>query len=297
VIHALLGLASPLVSDTTEALVSTPGGLVPKSRVHAIPEGARVHHTGTEVHIIAADGTTIHSAPVSKGNSPVASIFGDSNSVASRDIAQGYVAYSYWNNTGTSQIASFSTSYVVPANPKTTNDQIIYIFNGLVPNSFDGIFQPVLQFGVSPAGGGLYWAVASWFIVGYNVYYTNPVEVQPGQAITGVMTFQGSTGSGSSEEYKWNCIFSGIPSSSLSISTTEVYNWVYEVLELYYVDTAAELPTGTTVMTNIQVVTQDGQHPSMLWGAISDPGDSISMTIVSGTSTNGTMKITYPPST
>ncbi|KAF8889549.1 hypothetical protein CPB84DRAFT_1849348 [Gymnopilus junonius] len=295
-IQAFLSIANPVLSDTTEELVSTPGGLVPKSRVHAVPESARVHHTGSEVHIVASDGTTIHSTPVTKGNSPVAKLFGEPSSVASRDLAEGYVAYSYWNNTGKSQIASFTTSYVVPPIPKTTNDQILYFFNGLVPNSFDGIFQPVLQFGVSPAGGGLYYAVASWFIVGFETYYTTPVKVQPGQTITGVMTFEGTTGSGSSEQYKWNSIFSGIPTSSLSISTTEVYNWIYEVLEIYYVSTASELPTGTTTMTNIQIMTQDGQHPSMLWGAISDPGDSISMSIISGTSTNGTMMITYPVS-
>ena len=234
---------------------------------------------------------------MTKGDSPVSKTF-NSKSVASRDLAEGYVAYSYafWNDTGKSDIGSFSTSYVVPPIPKSTNDQIIYIFNGLVPNSFDGIFQPVLQFGVSPSGGGMYWAVGSWFIVGYNTYYTTPVKVQPGQTITGVMTFQGTTGSGSSEQYKWNCIFTGIPSSSLSISTTEVYDWIYEVLEIYYVSTPAQLPTGSTVMTNIQIATQDGKHPTMAWGAYGDPGDSIGMTIVSESTTNGTMKITYPTS-
>ncbi|KAF8896884.1 hypothetical protein CPB84DRAFT_1781664 [Gymnopilus junonius] len=52
--HVMGGIASPLDSRANEELVQTPAGLIPKSNVHAIPHGARVHQSPTEVQIIGA---------------------------------------------------------------------------------------------------------------------------------------------------------------------------------------------------------------------------------------------------
>jgi len=288
------GLASPIETSDTEELVRTPGGLFPKSNVHAVPEGAQVHHTGTEVHLIGSDGTIIHSAPVSTRVSTQPKFTGTETSVAPRALSSGYVAYSYWKNAGKSNIASFSTSWIVPPTPAKQDGQILYIFNALVPNSFDGIFQPVLQFGDTPAGGGNYWAVASWYIVGTHTYYTAPAQVKVGQNLTGVMTFKSSSTSGSTTTYLWNSIFTGIPSTSLTIGSTEIFNYAYEALEIYTATGPSDLPTGNTMMTNIDIATLDGGHPALNWTAVSDSTEGFQMNVVSSASTNGVMQITYP---
>jgi hypothetical protein len=53
----------------------------------------------------------------------------------------------------------------VPTAPWTQTTQTVYFFPG-VQSTLDGgcgILQPVLQWGTSPAGGGEYWTIASWW--------------------------------------------------------------------------------------------------------------------------------------
>jgi len=270
----------------------TPGGLRPKSNVHAVPEGARINHTPTEVQVISADGTILHSALRDK-----TSATGRSSSLAPRDLSEGYVAYSYWVNQGSSPISSFCTSWEVPPAPTNWDGELLYIFNGLIPTSFDAILQPVLQYGDSPSGGGAYWAVASWFVddASDSAYYTSVTEVSVGQSLAGVMKLVSTTGSGSSTTYNWNSVFTGISGTSLSTSTTEMLTWAYEALEIYYVTGASDLPTGTMSMTDISIAFQNGASPSTInWTAANDTSDKIYMSILSDSSSNGMVKITYP---
>lgn len=280
----------------------TPGGLIPKSNVHAVPEGARIHHTPTTIQIIDADGAVLHSADLSGSKSPSGRVLGgipktgSPTTTAPRELSSGYVAYSYYN--ASSPITTFSTSWAVPPVPRDYDGQLIYLFNGLIPNSFDAILQPVLQYGQSPAGGGAYWAVASWYVYDNNLaYYTSAVSgVKVGQVLTGVMTTTSTTGSGSTTTYNWNSVFTGITSTSLSISTTELFNWAYEALEIYTIGSNSDLPVGTTTFSNINIVEQSGAHASsIVWTAKSDATDKISMAVLSNSSSSGSMMISYPP--
>ncbi|KAF4611241.1 hypothetical protein D9613_006479 [Agrocybe pediades] len=300
-IQAWVSLANPLLSSTSdsvsEELVRTPGGLVPKSSVHAIPEGARIHHNSTHVQLIAADGSIIHSATTSKKISTRPKITGTPTSVAPRTLESGYVAYSYWHNTDNTtngNIATYSTTWTVPPTPQRKDGQIIYIFNGLIPASFDGILQPVLQFGSTPAGGGNYWAVASWYLVGSQTYYTVPAQVKAGQSLTGVMSLMSTTLNGPTVSYHWKSVFTSVPSTAFTLSTTEVFNYAYEALEIYYASGPTDLPTGKTMMSNITISTVGGTHPALNWTAISDSVEGFGMSVVSSSSTNGAVQITYP---
>ncbi|KAF8889550.1 hypothetical protein CPB84DRAFT_1749274 [Gymnopilus junonius] len=264
----------------SDELVATPAGLFPRANIHSVPEGARIHHRLNEVQLVAATVASFTLLPFVTNISPVP--------------ISGYVAYSYWKNAGKSNIGSFSTSWVVPPVPKTADGQILYIFNALVPNSFDGIFQPVLQFGATPAGGGNYWAAASWYIVGSHTYYTVPAQVEAGQNITGVMTYEGTEGSGSNLEYLWEAVFTGIPSTSLYIGTSEVFNYAYEALEIYTASGPSDLPTGSTMMANINIATQDGGHPTLNWTSVVDSADGFKIAVISSASIDGSVQITYP---
>jgi hypothetical protein len=268
----------------------TPGGLIPKSKVHAVPDGARIHHTPTQIQIIGADGTILHTAPITKGDSRKIDITptGRTDVVL---IQSGYVAYTYWKNNQAKEVTNFSTVWPVPSKPTTYHAQLLYWFNGLVPNSFDAILQPVLQYGISPAGGGDYYAVASWFVVAGSAYWSSLTRVSVGQQLTGVITLTKHFNTGT---YHWNSAFTGIPLSSLDISTEEVLDWAYEALEIYRTQVKTDLPAGKTPMTAINI-SNGGQHaPSIGWTAVSDAADNVHMAVISTSSTNGALQITYP---
>lgn len=53
--------------------------------------------------------------------------------------------------------------WAVPPAPPANDGQILYFWNGVEPDDNSAVLQPVLQWGSTPAGGGAYWAVASWY--------------------------------------------------------------------------------------------------------------------------------------
>ncbi|KAF9558785.1 hypothetical protein CPC08DRAFT_709373 [Agrocybe pediades] len=298
---ALCSPISTAASDEVQPgrLVMTPAGLFPVSNIHLVPEGGRVHHTSKAIHLLDADGGIVHTSPIDDMVHPTSihqalRLPTLTSSIVPRAFNSGYVAYSYWKNTNPSPISFFSTTLTVPPFPAKIDGQLLYLFNGLIPNSFDGILQPVLQFGSSPAGGGNYWAVASWYLVNSNIYFTTPKQVDSGKVITGVMTLTNSTTSGNTTTYNWNSVFTNMPSTSLSISTTEALTYAYEALEIYSVSGASELPRGSTKMSSINIVTQDGRHPNVNWTVVKDKVDGFELVVVKNGSTNGEVDITYP---
>lgn len=252
-----------------------------------------MHQTPTEVQIIGANGTILHSVPFDKSSKPAVSPFkkpGNSTSSSRRALPQGYIAYAYWDNPDSSPISDFATTWTVPPIPANTDGQLLYWFNALVPPSDDAILQPVLQFGVSPAGGGPYYSIASWYLINSNVYYSSLIQVQPGQQLTGYMILANTQTSGSTTQYDWAAYFGGYRDTILTAGTTEVLNWAYEALEIYNAQSDADLPTGSTEMSGISISYQNGQSPSSLpWTTVSDPSNGIFMSVISSSS----VQITY----
>jgi len=82
----------------------------------------------------------------------------------------------------------------VPSAPKT-NGATIFLFNGVEPQVDPGswIMQPVLQYGGSYAGGGNYWAMASW-LVGSKVYVSTLTPVNTGDTLVGTTEEIGDSG-------------------------------------------------------------------------------------------------------
>ena len=80
-------------------------------------------------------------------------------------------------------ISYFNTTWLVPPAPATYNGQLVYLYTGMKPADYGAILQPILQYGVSPAGGGAYWPVANWYVTETDAYYTSLVDVAVGKAI------------------------------------------------------------------------------------------------------------------
>ncbi|KAF8879200.1 hypothetical protein CPB84DRAFT_1793524 [Gymnopilus junonius] len=292
--HVLIGMAGPLEIRSSEELVHTPAGFIPKSNVHAVPKGARVHQSATEVHIIAANGTVLHSAPYTGSNSkPVGQIQRATTSTR-RDLQSGYIAYAYWNNAGASPISFFNTNWIVPPTPSSLDSQLVYWFNGLIPQALGWILQPVLQYGVSPAGGGEFYAIASWWLVGNNAYHTDVIPVSSGTFLQGQMSLTGTSTSGGEMTYDYESTFVGYPDTTISATNTTELTWAYEALEMYNAESISDLPSGNTMFSSIDISFQDGQHPpSISWNVASDSMDGITMTVLSDSATTGSLLLTY----
>ncbi|KAF8888467.1 hypothetical protein CPB84DRAFT_1749487 [Gymnopilus junonius] len=289
-------IATPLKNSLASELVQTPAGVLPKSNIHAVPHGALVHQTAIGVQVIASNGTILHFVPIPEGKPDVGLLPRlTSNTIGRRNLPNGYLAQANWGNKGTSPISFFSTNWTVPPTPASWDGQLLYWFNGIEPSSGVGILQPVLQYGLSGIGGGRFYSIASWWLIGNHGYHTNPIEVSPGTSLQGLMTLTGTLTSGNVTTYNYESTFVGFPNTTISASSTEELKWAFEVLEVYNTKSVSDLPIGNTVFSGINVTFQNGQQPSSIpWTTINhDATDGITMKILSSSGSNGSLLLTY----
>jgi hypothetical protein len=132
------------------------------------------------------------------------------------------------------------------------------------------IVQPVLQFGGSAAGGGNYWAIASWNCCLAGIAdFSTIVNVSPADTIIGVITSNCAAGSNSCAT--WNIISEdyttgGKTALIKSMSDGQVWNWAFgAVMEVYNVTKCADYPPNTGVTFSVNLFDQN-------LNPIADPG-------------------------
>lgn len=227
-------------------LTSTPAGYRQKGLVRQVEAGQTIRKTGGSYQIIAADGTVVGKIK----RTPKVSMPLDAN---------GWITYTKWSLISGESVLSFATSWAVPPVPSSRDNQLVYLFNGMTTASDTVIIQPVLQFGVSGAGGGDYWSVASWYVTSDGqAFHTQAVKVNPGDVLTGVMTEKGNSG----QKYSYSSEFKGIANTYLGVEGVEQMQNIYETLEAYNVTGCGDYPTGMTAFREINIE---------LWGNISVP--------------------------
>jgi hypothetical protein len=144
----------------------------------------------------------------------------------------------------------FYAEWVVPP-PPGSSGSTIYIFNGIMNGPFSGlvsgayIIQPVLQWGPSPAGGGDYWALAVWYVLGDCYWrYSSLIQVSPGDKIAGLIMHDGILPSN-----PWIIEARDLTtgqSTSMTISGASlplsIFQYVTLTLEGYNINSASSLP-------------------------------------------------------
>lgn len=247
-------------------LVMTPGGLRPRSMIHFVEPGHALRMVEREMHEIdlrTGRVVRVHKLNLPTGQAPA--------------LGSGWITYAYWNNGTGNSISSFRTTWIVPPEPSTKSNQLIYLFNGIQNYGANyGILQPVLQWGASGGGlgGGKYWSVANWYVTsGGDAFHSQHVQVNVGDALTGVMTRTGQSGG----TFSYTSNFDGVANVSLSVQNIAELLWCNETLEVYglndcdeYPDTLytafrkIEIKTGNTTpavnWTPVDKVTDCGQH-------------------------------------
>jgi hypothetical protein len=261
--------------------VLTPGGFRPRSLVHKVEEGEALQ---------AADGRV---GKLDLARNTLMAM--EEISVAPEELpalGSGWITYAYWNNGTGNTITSFGTTWTVPPPPTTQEGQTIFLFNGIQNYGENyGILQPVLQWGPSAAGGGSYWAIASWYVTsGGQAFHTNLIEIGAGSNLTGVMTLTGRSGG----LFNYMSEFQGIGGTSLPVQGIAELLWCNETLEAYSVNQCSDYPaTNMTALTAIDLQT-GSVTPGLNWTPVNTVQDCGQHTVVvSNSATNGEVDIYY----
>jgi hypothetical protein len=180
------------------------------------------------------------------------------------DLEQGWIAFTWWKNPTGEPLRWFSSMWKVPPPPTARRRQTLFFFNGLQnsgPNY--GILQPVLQWGVSAAGGGDYWSVASWYVTSRGQAFHTPLQrVEPGDVLVGVMQLVARERG----KFSYSCEIAGLPRTRLLLKNVAELDWSTESLEAYHVKGCGEYSPGAVPFSNIELRTD--VHPEMRWTAV-----------------------------
>jgi len=260
-------------SVAPEELVLTPGGLRPKSFVHRIEPGTILDGTDGRYRLqhrsgrVVADFGVTPFRPVGRPLMPRNVFFPIAEEIPA--LGSGWITYAAWsNNTGT-PVSRFATNWLVPRAPATQSGQTIFLFNGIQNATM--IYQPVLQWGTSAAGGGNFWSVASWYADGQTgqSFHSSLVNVNAGDLLVGVMTLTGQSAAGLS----YICEFQGIANTALPIQNIQELTWCCETLEAYSITKCSDYPdTDKTAMAAIDVRTGN-TTPAIVWTVSDDVTD------------------------
>ena len=179
-------------------------------------------------------------------------------------LGSGWITYCYWNNGTGTPLSTFKTMWQVPPPPSVQDSgEVVFLFNGIQNYGTNfGILQPVLQWGVSAAGGGPYWSVASWYVTsGGQAFHTNLVRVDPDDTLIGVMTLTGQSGS----SFSYTSQFQGINGTVLPVQNIAELQWCNETLEAYGINACGDYPdTPMTEFTEIYLRT-GAKVPPVSW--------------------------------
>ncbi|KAJ7458629.1 hypothetical protein FB451DRAFT_1406383 [Mycena latifolia] len=259
---ALLLLVPQALAAPFAAMALTPGGYRFSASIHEVPLDGHIAHVGSHIHVINATGQVVQvtsSAP--RVPTPVP------------EEASGWISYASWLNSDPSPISSFTASWIVPPVPTAQHGQTIFLFNSIEPATGDAILQPVLQYGPSAAGGGDFWAVATWYLFGDQTFFTQPVAVQVGQPLTGNISLAGTHRA----TYSYTVSFAHIHSTALTIHGSAPLSWATETLEAY----------------GINVALAGGVVPAVAWGNTDDVADGLTTTVDVDGATDAQITITY----
>lgn len=177
----------------------------------------------------------------------------------------GWVEYADW--TATETPGNMATTWHVPDVPANDVGQTVFYFPSYEPTNGQAIVQPVLQYGVSAAGGGSYWAIASWWVgPGGAARHSSLLQVQPGDTIRGTIKASNCDANG-------GCKFLIVTrdetldnARQLTVVESAPYVWVqWGVLEAYGVTDCSQFPPENVTFQSLVLDDQDGTPLSPAW--------------------------------
>lgn len=241
--------------------VQIPGELIRPDCVHEIPNGAKVEiENGRITGDVMLNGALYahydactEEAVVTRHLDHAQSAQGGAHNPGT---GNGWVEADQWNAplSSSDDIDYLGGTWKVPTYP-TMDGALIYMFNGIVPADGSWILQPVLQFGAGPAGGGNYWAIASWLVSSSQAFHSPLESVNPGNTISGYTEMTSISGSTKYWEVMAQDTTTGAYSWISAHVSGEQWTWAFRgVLEAYNVSSCSQFPSsGKVIFSNSQV--------------------------------------------
>jgi len=272
----LLIVAASILLVHADRMTLTPFGYMPASCVHGVENNAHILSVDADqnMHVRLEDGTMKAIPPCHTNEHVISRAVTRSRRSKDVTLPNGWAAYASWDSP--SEIVYFNGGWTCPPVPSEQSVQTLFLFTGL-QNAFDlaadpaatvSIIQPVLQWGPSEAGGGNYWAIASWYVTSTgSAVYSTLITVSPGDAILGNMTVSNAKWDISTIQAKTN------RATSIKVNPQATELWAFVTLEVYNVGDCGDYPNGSTVFSNLDVRGSSGPvTPS--WGTTAQPGCS-----------------------
>ncbi len=152
-----------------------PGGVRHKSAFHRIESGhrARIPESGIiERH--SEDGEVETQAVELEPLPPTDS-----------QPQPGWIGWAGWTNDSGRAWTELTGSFTVPDAPSRATGQTVFLFFGFQKGQDDPseLFQPVLQWGPSAAGGGEWWGLSCWYLKDGMIVFSGLERVEPGDRV------------------------------------------------------------------------------------------------------------------
>ena len=260
-----------------ESYVITPFGYFHPSCVFEIGDEERLLADGRVEH---ADGVVDANARVCgyPHYTPVGTpVPADVRSVGGANLANRTPTIFGWleyvSATTSTSYGEIAATWTVPPPPASDDAQLLFFFPGMEDiNSEENlsIVQPVLQFGHSGAGGGPYWAIASWnCCMTGTTWNSHLVKVNPGDTILGTITSRCKKGLNYCADWKVLTKDETTGKKTLlskSPAEGQVWNWGFSaVAEVYNVQQCSDWPANDGLVFTVQVYDENRK-------LIADPG-------------------------
>lgn len=245
--------------------VQVPGELIRPDCVHEVPNGAQIEtdENGQITGDVTLNGELVAHYDACSEEPIITRPQGRTQGFIPGTPGNGWVEASQWNPTlgSNDNIDFMAGNWAVPLPPKT-NGAVIFLWNGIEPTDGNAVLQPVLQYGVSRAGGGNFWAMASWLVgPGSFVFHSPLVAVSTGDLLYGSTKQTGVSGS----TLDWTVEVRDVTENTFSLIKTHTsgLHWVWAfagVLEVYNLTSCSEYPASGEVEFAHNVV--DHGYPS-----------------------------------
>ncbi|KAJ3425366.1 hypothetical protein M0812_27804 [Anaeramoeba flamelloides] len=255
----------------------TPGGVyVHKDCVHNVPSGSKIEtkDSGITFVTLPKDNKVIQ---IPKCEHPTRKVQKQSPLNNVGGYWYGWQLWTTFKNPSGETFDAFTGTMSVPQNPASFWGGIVYLFPGLQnydwiptedgpnpPSGFD-IIQPVLQYGSTPAGGGDYWALASWYVTVDSGYIVSDlIRVNAMDVIQCNMTFVDK----SNDEWFINGYVQESDQTNIHVSKARLNTqpWAYLALEMYNIDGCDNYPTSDVIFTQ-NVLKAQGKTITPTWEA------------------------------
>jgi hypothetical protein len=157
----------------------------------------------------------------------------------------------FTNSYGFSWFNKLTGAWTVPAAPTTYVGQAIFFFPSLESANGAAILQPVLQYGPTNAGGGQFWAIASWYLSSTgNVMHSNLINIGGISSVMGSIVASNCASNGACAWQVKTSVKVGLTTVSTTLNATPAESFRLAqkaVLEVADITTScSQYPAGTT---------------------------------------------------